>query len=78
MSYDVVLRGWINYFKKFCPSAMRCTLQFFNNKLALWAVRKHKKFKGSLKQAKKWLKKIAKRDSKLFYHWQLGILPEVR
>ena len=69
--YNTALRGWINYFSKFYSTAIRSVLQYFNRKLTLWA---SKKYKLSIKRAQKWLKEIAKRDSKLFAHWQLGIL----
>jgi len=64
-----IIRGWINYYGKFYKSALDKVLECIDKRLAKWAVKKYKKFKGSIVQAKKWISKIRIRDPKLFAHW---------
>jgi RNA-directed DNA polymerase len=76
--YNPVVRGWIQYFGKFYPSALYPVLRHFNRALARWAMRKYKKLARHLRRAEHWLGGIARRDTKLFVHWQQGILPAAR
>ena len=64
-----VIRGWINYYGQFYKSALNKVLESINDRLAKWAVKKYKRFHGSIVQARNWLLKIKKRDPKLFAHW---------
>ena len=67
-----VLRGWINYYGHFRKSALYRTFQHLNNILARWASRKYKRLKGHKRRAFLWLQSIARRQSRLFAHWQLS------
>ena len=71
------LRGWWNYFGVFFPSSLKRVMVHLNNILVKWAVRKYKRFKGSKRKARKWLRGISERQPSLLYHWKLGILPAV-
>ena len=73
--FNPVLRGWINYYGRFYKSAMYSVLRHMNRALILWARRKYKKLSRHQRRAEHWLGKIAKRDPRLFVHWQMGILP---
>ncbi len=64
-----MLRGWINYFGKFNPSAMKYTLQCVERRLVKWAMCKYKRFRGHRRRAEKWLASIRKREPKMFAHW---------
>lgn len=64
-----MLRGWINYFGKFNPSAMRYILQCIERRIAKWAMCKYKRFRGHRRRAEKWLECVRKREPKLFAHW---------
>ena len=64
-----MLRGWMNYFGKFNPSAMKNTLQCIERRLIKWAMCKYKSFRGRRQRAEKWLSSIRKREPKLFAHW---------
>ena len=64
-----MLRGWINYFGKFNPSAMRYTLQCIERRIVKWAMSKYKRFRGHRRRAEKWLESVRKREPKLFAHW---------
>lgn len=70
-----MVRGWLNYFKKYCPSAMKYTMDCLNRRLVLWAMQKYKRFRGHRRRAVEWLKDIAKREPRMFAHWVLGWAP---
>lgn len=70
-----MVRGWLNYFKKYCPSAMKYTMDCLNRRLVLWAMQKYKRFRGHRRRAVEWLKDIAKREPRMFAHWVLGWTP---
>ena len=48
-----LLRGWINYFGKFNPSAMKYTLQCIERRLVKWAMCKYKNFCGHRTKGRK-------------------------
>jgi len=70
-----IVRGWLNYFTKFNPSAVRYSIDCLNRRLVRWAMCKYKRFRGHSKRAEKWLKEIAKKEPNMFPHWALGMLP---
>ena len=69
--FNPVLRGWINYFKSYYKSAMYPTMQHLDRILARWAMRKYKKLRGHKRRAQQWITRIARKEPKLFAHWQL-------
>jgi RNA-directed DNA polymerase len=71
--YNLILRGWYAYYGEFGKTAMRVVFEQLNRILAKWAMRKYRKLNNSLKQAMKWLARIARENRELFLHWQLGI-----
>ncbi len=74
-----VIRGWANYFTKFCPSeARKKALDYVNNLLVRWAKRRYKRLSSSNGKAFRWLVEVAKARPDLFYHWQMGIRPTMR
>jgi len=72
--FNPVIRGWIQYYGHFYKSELYTVLRYMNEALVLWVRRKYKKLRYQ-RRATHWLGKVAKRDPKLFRHWQLGILP---
>lgn len=48
-----MIRGWMNYFGKFNPSAMKDTLQCIERRLVKWAMCKYKHFRGRRRRAEK-------------------------
>ncbi|NDV66510.1 group II intron reverse transcriptase/maturase [Bacteroides sp. 224] len=71
-----ILRGWMNYYGKFCMYSIKRIMEDFNFMLARWAKAKYKRFKKKpMYLAFKWLGGIAKR-ALLFYHWKLGVYPK--
>jgi RNA-directed DNA polymerase len=76
--FNPTLRGWANYYSHFYKSAMYPTFEHINKILVKWVMRKHKRFRRKQKLATHWLGKLARRDSKLFVHWQYGIYPTTK
>jgi len=70
-----VIRGWVNYYGRFYKTELNDVLKQINQALAKWVRRKYKKFRQHKKRAVYWLGKIARREPKLFVHWQMGIYP---
>jgi len=64
-----IVRGWFNYYGKFCSSALYPIRNYIDWKLIKWAVRKYKRMKGSQRRASKWLNRIKKKEPFLFAHW---------
>ena len=66
-----VLRGWLNYFTVFYPSAVIPIGKRMDRHLVRWARRKYQRLKRSDKRARAWLKGVRKREPGLFAHWAL-------
>jgi hypothetical protein len=73
--FKPVIRGWVNYYGRFYKSELYSVIVHMNRALVRWAQRKYKKFARHQRRATHWLGKIARRDQKLFIHWQMGIRP---
>ena len=73
--YNPVLRGWVNYYGSFYPSALAPIYHHFDHKLIIWAMRKHKKLRGKYKKSQQWLVRIAEVNPNLFHHWRIGYKP---
>jgi len=73
--YNPIIRGWNEYYGKFCPSALQKFHSYLNGRLAIWANRKYKKLHGHRVKCFEWLRKVAKQRPKLFAHWTKGALP---
>jgi len=71
-----IIRGWANYFMKYCPSeAKRRGLDYVNFVIVNWARKRYGRFGRSRGKAYKWLRLIAKEKPILFSHWQMGLRP---
>jgi len=72
--HNPVLRGWLEYYGRFSPSAMYPVLRHFNMTLVAWAMRKYRRLKGHKTRASLFLESIAERQPRLFVHWQRGMI----
>ncbi|MZP31488.1 group II intron reverse transcriptase/maturase [Heliobacterium undosum] len=72
-----VIRGWANYFGRFCPSSMKKELSKVNLALVRWAMRRHKSLRRKPARALDWLGTCAKIRPNLFAHWEMGVVPAV-
>jgi hypothetical protein len=68
-----LLRGWIEYYGRYAPSALYPLLRYVNQKLVAWVMRKFKRFKGHKIQASQFLQRLATEGVDLFFHWQIGM-----
>jgi RNA-directed DNA polymerase len=69
--FNSYIRGWINYYGRYCPSALYPTLQHFDHYLWRWASGKYKSLRGHKRRSRHWLLRIARRQPRLFAHWPL-------
>jgi group II intron reverse transcriptase/maturase len=71
-----VIRGWYNYFGKYCSrEAFRKGINFVNLRLVRWLKRTRKKVRRSMTKAQHLLHCIAKSNPDMFYHWKVGYMP---
>jgi RNA-directed DNA polymerase len=73
--FNPIIRGWINYYGRFYKSELYSVLVYINQAMVRWVRRKFKKFEHHHHRAIYWLGMIARREPKLFAHWQMGIRP---
>src|SRR5664279_4891837 len=66
-----VLRGWLNYFTTFYPSAVTLIGRRMDRHLMRWARRKYKRLERSEKRTRAWLRGVRQRSPDLFAHWAL-------
>jgi RNA-directed DNA polymerase len=71
--FNPIVRDWIRYYGRYCPSAPYPTMRQLDRDLALWAKRKYKKLRGHLRRATHWIARISRRAPALFANWQLGV-----
>jgi RNA-directed DNA polymerase len=65
------LRGWLNYFTVFYPSAVNPIGKRMDRHLRRWARRKYKRLTRSEKRTRDWLAGVRQRSPALFAHWAL-------
>lgn len=68
-----ILRGWIEYYGHYVPSALNPVTRHMNLILIFWAMRKYKKLRGHKTRAAIFIQKIKRAEPKLFEHWKQGI-----
>jgi RNA-directed DNA polymerase len=69
-----LLRGWIEYYGRYAPSALQPMLRYVNQTLLAWAKRKFKRLKNGTIRAGRLLRKVAKENANLFVHWRIGMI----
>jgi group II intron reverse transcriptase/maturase len=73
--YEPRLRGWLNYYGYFSKFHVESVFNQFDMKLALWVRRKYKSLAYDKHGSRRWLKKFAGREPRLFNHWlAFGVL----
>ena len=71
ISFNPVLRGWINYYGKFYKSKLAPILGQFDYALVRWVKRKYKRLGGSPTRARAWLMRVVAQQPGLFAHWHI-------
>ena len=67
--FNAQIRGWLNYYGAFYPSALSHLLYTLDLRLINWARSKYRKQSDHFMRAVKWLGNVKKRCPKLFAHW---------
>jgi len=67
-----ILRGWIEYYGRYTPSALLKIFQYVDQTLHAWMMRKFKRFKGHKTQTWLVLERLSRERAELFAHWQYG------
>jgi RNA-directed DNA polymerase len=68
-----LMRGWIDYYGRYAPSALAPLLRYINQRLRAWAMRKFRRFKAHKIRASHFLQMLSRRSAHLFVHWWLGM-----
>ena len=61
-----LLRGWIEYYGRYAPSALSPLLRYINHTLRAWAMRKFKRFAAHKIRAGRFLERLARENTKSF------------
>jgi RNA-directed DNA polymerase len=72
--FNPKLRGWLTYYGRFYPSALRRLWRNINWYLVQWVRRKFKNL-SRMRRAKQYLDRVARANPHLFVHWELGVFP---
>lgn len=67
--HNAALSGWLNYYGRFYPTAMRRVFDHFDQRLLRWARRKYRKLAQYPRRGRRWLQKMVTRQPRLFIHW---------
>jgi RNA-directed DNA polymerase len=71
-----IVWGWINFYGRFYRSELISLLRVIDEYLVRWAMRKYKRLRGRPTRAWNFLASVARREPKLFAHWQAGARPQ--
>jgi RNA-directed DNA polymerase len=73
--FDPKIRGWVAYYGRYYPTALRHAFRLLNRRLVRWAQGKYKRFRDHPGRAWQWFGRVARSDPSLFGHWAAGIVP---
>jgi len=68
-----ILRGWIEYYGRYARSALSRLMEYVNQTLVAWMMRKFKRYKGRKIRAVRFLQRLATERVDLFVIWQVGM-----
>jgi hypothetical protein len=74
LQINPLLRGWIEYYGRYTPSALSPMLRHVNQTLLAWAMRKYKRFRGHKIRASHLLQRLVRDSPGLFVHWRIGMI----
>jgi RNA-directed DNA polymerase len=72
--YNPILRGWVAYYGRYCPSAMYPAFRHLNMTLIAWARRKYKRLQRHKTRASIFMERISEKQPRLFAHWARGMV----
>jgi RNA-directed DNA polymerase len=68
-----LLRGWIEYYGRYAPSALAPLLRYVNQRLVAWAMRKFKGLRAHRVRASRFMQQLAQNCAGMFVHWRKGM-----
>jgi RNA-directed DNA polymerase len=74
---DPYVRGWMNYYGRYCRSECVQALRYINLKLAKWARKKYKHLRKHDRRSEHYLGRLARRRPDLLALWTLGVKPPI-
>lgn len=74
-AFNAKIRGWVNYYGRYYPTALQGIFRHLNGRLVRWAQRKYKRFRTREGRAWHWLQRVKRVQPELFAHWQFGVQP---
>ena len=72
--FNPIIRGWVSYYGRYYPTALRRTFAGLNRRLVRWLRRKYKRLRVHKRQAERRLRQLARQQPDLFAHWKLGVV----
>jgi len=69
--FNPMIRGWITYYGRYYKSALYPTLRYLDQRLERWARAKYKSLRRHRRRSEHWLRRVVRRDRRLFAHWPL-------
>lgn len=72
--FNPILQGWLNYYGRYSRSAMYPIARHFNLTLIAWAMKKYRHLRNKKTRAAILVERIARKQSRLFAHWRIGII----
>jgi RNA-directed DNA polymerase len=73
LQINPILRGWIEYYGRYAPSALYPLLRYVNQRLLAWVMRKYRRLRGHKVCASQLLQRLARECAGLFVHWRIGM-----
>jgi RNA-directed DNA polymerase len=72
MQINPIVRGWMNYYGRYCRSALSPVLDHVEMALSGWAMKKFKKLRRHRNESLQWLDRVRKASPNLFAHWTVA------
>lgn len=73
--FNAKIRGWVNYYGKYYPTALRRAFRCLNQRLIRWTQNKYKRYRTTMGRAAWSLRRKARQHPAMFAHWAIGIVP---
>jgi RNA-directed DNA polymerase len=73
--FNPIIRGWLTYYGKYYPTALRRTLSLINRRLVRWVQAKYKRSDIGIGRATEVLRHMIRGNPTLFDHWKMGYVP---
>jgi RNA-directed DNA polymerase len=73
--FNAKIRGWVNYYGRYCKGVLWRIFDQLNCRLVRWAQGKYRRFRNRVRRAWSWLRWQSQRRPGLFAHWAVGMVP---